>query len=101
EVYLRAGLDLRKPAAGRAAFHSEHRAERWFARSNHHFFADVHQTLREADGRNGLAHARSRGNARHDHDQLAAPLEGRIAKRLDLDLAVFGANLLEILVGDF
>src|SRR5215469_358924 len=45
KIEFRARLDLRKPAACRAAFHSEHRAERWLTRSNDDPFADMRKPL--------------------------------------------------------
>lgn len=40
KIDLRARLDLGEPAAGRAAFHAEYRAERRLSRGDHHFLAE-------------------------------------------------------------
>jgi hypothetical protein len=66
------GTTLRVAAAGRAALHAEHRAERWFAQAHDRLLADVIERVAQADGGRGLAFARGRGADRGDEDQ--APL---------------------------
>src|SRR5207248_6850647 len=100
KVDFRAGLDLRKAAASRAALHPKHGTERWLAGGDDDFFADVRQALRKADGRNRFALASRGGRSRRDDDQLAAPIERGIGQQFEADFAAFRANLLEILIGE-
>src|SRR5438094_5998906 len=100
KVDFRAGLDLRKAAASRAALHPKHGTERWLAGGDDDFFADVRQALRKADGRNRFALASRGGRSRRDDDQLAAPLERGIGQQFEADFAAFRANWLEILIGE-
>lgn len=99
KIDFRAGLDLRKPAAGCAAFHPKHGAERWLARADDHFLANVRQALRETDGSDGFAFASSGGGGRRDEDQLAAPLKSRIGKQFEPDFAAVRAHLFEVFFG--
>ena len=82
KVDFGAGLDLRKPAAGCAAFHPKDGAQRRLAGSDDDFFADVCQTLREAYGSEGLAFAGGGGCSRRDEDQLAAFASRRRSVRM-------------------
>ncbi len=75
KIDFRAGLDLRKTAAGGAAFHSKDRADRRLARGNDDFLADVREALGEADGSDGLPFSRGRGRGRGDNDQFSAAPE--------------------------
>src|SRR5437764_5082884 len=100
KVDFRAGLDLRKAAASRAALHPKHGTERWLAGGDDDCFADVRQALRKADGRNRFALASRGGRSRRDDDQLAAPLERGIGQQFEADFAAFRANWLEILIGE-
>src|SRR5215472_12481109 len=98
KIDFRARLDLRKSAAGRAAFHSEHRAERWLTRCNNHPFADMRKPLRQADGSDGFAFTGGRRGRSRDDDKFAAALEGGIGKKFESHFAAVRANLLEIFI---
>jgi hypothetical protein len=72
------GHHLRVAAAGGAALHPEHRAERGLAQADDRLLADAVQRIAEPDGGRGLAFARGR-RADGGDDQL---LSGRSASPL-------------------
>ena len=69
EVDVLHGNDLRVAAAGCAALHAEHRAERRFAQADHRAAADPVERVAEPDGGRRLALAGRRGrDGRHEHE---------------------------------
>ena len=98
EIDLLAGLDLREAAAGGAALHAEDGAEGGFARSDDGFFAEVLESLDEADGGDGLAFAGSGGGGGGDEDQLAARRTSGVAEKVEVELGKLGAELVVVVV---
>ncbi len=91
---------LRVAAAGRAALHAEHRAERGLAQADHRLLADVVERVAEADRGGRLALARRRGADGRDQDQLAVRAVLERVEVLEGDLRLVVAVGLEVLVRD-
>ena len=96
KIDLRAGLNLRKPAAGRAAFHPKNGAERRLAGSDNHLLANMGKALRQTDSRDGFAFARGGRRCGRDDDELAPPHKSGIREQFEANFAAVRANLLEI-----
>ena len=80
--------DLRETAAGRAALHAEHRAERRLAQRDHRALADAAQCIAQADRGRRLAFAGRRGADRGDQDQLAVRSPVERSKIVERDLGL-------------
>ncbi len=98
EIDLLAGLDLREAATGRAALHAEDGAEGGFAGSDDGLFAEVLESLDEADGGDSLAFAGSCGGGGGDEDQLAARRTSGVAEKVEVQLGKLGAELVVVVV---
>ena len=88
--------DLRETAAGRAAFHPEHRADQRLAQADDGVASDVVQGVAQVQHRCRLAFAGGRRRNRADADQLAGRLvvrRGDAAKRQSVLPVVIGRNL--------
>ena len=88
---------LGEAAAGRAALHPEHRAERRLAQAEHRAAADVAEALGERDRGRRLALARLRRGHPGDADQLAVRPVGQPVDRRQRDLALVAAVGLDLL----
>jgi hypothetical protein len=87
EVDVLGGHDLGTTAAGAAAFDAEIGAERRLAQTEHGFFAEAAERVREADGGGGLAFALRRGRHGRDENQMTIRL---ILSRLQFGDGNFG-----------
>ena len=91
------GDDLRVTAASGAALHAEHRTERRLAKREHGLLAQTREGVGETDGRGGLALTRRRGVDGGHEDELG--LARHIAQRMDIDLRLVLAVVIELIFG--
>ena len=88
----------RLATTGRAALHAEHRAERRLAQRGDGVVSELHQSLRDADGVDGLALTAGRGRDGGDEDQFSPPLR-KALEHLEPNLGDGAAVRFEQVVG--
>ena len=91
---------LRVAAAGRAALHAEHRAQRGLAQADQRLLADAVERIAQAHGGGGLALAGRCGADGRDEDELAV---GPLLQRVQVgqrDLGLVVAIRHQVLVGN-
>ena len=90
EVYILHRHNLGVTSARSAAFHTEARAQRWFANANSGFFTDPVQSVAKADSRCSFTFTgRCRRDRRHK-DQFAARTVLKILEKAVIDLSLVG-----------
>ncbi len=92
--------DLGVAAAGGAALHAEHRAERRLAEADHGVLADTAETVAEADSRRGLALAGRRGADGRHQDEVRPLARGLGVEPVQADLGLVVAIGVDRVVGD-
>ena len=92
QIDFLAGLDLRVPAARSAALQSEDGAQRWLARGENGFPANLLQALGEANRDDGLAFAAYSWRGRGDKNEFAAHGKFRIAEKAEPNFGAVGSD---------